>query len=98
MPTTPRPPAKARWQAALRARNMAREQIRNDSFRTTPIVKGPAPTANLMVQRGTRAMLLSRSQASETTRKSWQTRKETYGRKGRLSKLTFSRSHKRFKS
>lgn len=95
----PKPTAKQRWQAALQKRNMLREEMRNNSFRNTPLAKATAaPTLDLMVRRGTRVMALSRSQASETTRKSWQKRKETYGKKGRSSSLTFSKSHRRIKS
>lgn len=97
--SNPKPTARQRWQQALRERNMQRDEIRNSQFRNTPLAKASvAPTTDMMVKRGTRVMSLSSSQASETTRKSWQKRKETYGKKGRVSSLTFSNTHKRTKS
>jgi len=93
-----KPLAKQRWQAALQKRNMEREELRNNAFRTTPLAKATAvPTTDMMVRRGTRMMPLSGSQASETTRKSWQARKQKYGKKGRASRLTFNKVHNRLK-
>jgi hypothetical protein len=96
---TPKPTAKQRWQAALQKRNMQREEIRNSSFRNTPLSHATAiPATDMMVRRGTRLKALTGAQASATTRKSWQARKEKYGKKGRASKLTFHKTHKRIKS
>lgn len=77
---------------------MQRDELRNNNFRSTPLAKATAiPTTDHMVRRGTRIVPLSHSQASETTRKSWQARKQKYGKVGRASKLTFSKSHKQTK-
>lgn len=101
----PKPPANQRWKDALQTRNMEREQLRANSFRQGPltaagVVPVPAPGAGgqMTVQRGTRMHTISAEQASATTQKSWQARKEKYGKKGRASVLTFSKTHKRLKS
>lgn len=95
--------ARQRWKDALQQRNMQREEMRASHFRNTPLshnVPMPAPDAGgqMTVRRGTRMVPLSGDQASETTRKSWQARKQKYGKKGRLSGLTFNKTHKRTKS
>jgi hypothetical protein len=99
-PKPPKPRAIERWQQALALRNMERDELRNNRLRGTPLAKAAVtPIGDHMVKRGTRVMALSRQQASETTRKSWQQRKQKYGKKGRASSLTFNRTaHKRIKS
>jgi hypothetical protein len=106
-PTAPprrpaRLPARDRWREALAERNRQRDDIRNNKLQGTPLAKPssvvPVPdlsTGDHMVRRGTRIVTLTRAQASETTRKSWQTRKEKYGKKGRASRRTFQKSHRR---
>ena len=97
-PKPVRPTARQRWQEALAQRNLQRDEIRNNKLRGTPLAKASAaPVGDHMVKRGTRVIALSRQQASDTTRKSWQERKQKYGKKGRASSLTFHKSHKRIK-
>jgi hypothetical protein len=98
-PVMPAPTASQRWSQAVAQRNLERDEMRNTKLRGTPLAKATVtPVGDHMVRRGTRVMALSRKQASDTTRKSWQARKQKYGRKGRASSLTFDRSrHSRTK-
>lgn len=99
-PKLPKPTARQRWSQAVAQRNLERDELRNSKLRGTPLAKASvAPIGDHMVRRGTRVMAITRAQASETTRKSWQARKQKYGKKGRASSLTFNRSkHRRTKS
>lgn len=99
LPPKPKPPhltARERWNAALAQQRQEREEIRNKKLHGTPLAKtSSTPIGDHMVRRGTRVIALSRAQASETTRKSWRKRKEKYGKKGRVSGLTFHKSHRK---
>lgn len=98
-PKPPKPMARERWLSAIATRNQERDEIRNTKLRGTPLAKASvAPVGDHMVRRGTRVIALSRAQASETTRKSWATRRQKFGKQGRVSRLTFNKAHRRTKS
>lgn len=93
-PTTLKLNARQRWEQALRQRNLERDDLRTNKLHGTPLAPSTTqPTGEMMVRRGTRMISLTRRDASAATRKSWQARKQKYGKKGRVSRLTFAKTH-----
>jgi hypothetical protein len=86
----PQGSADEQWKAALRKRREKRAALRGEKLgQGSPVKPAFQPLTDMLVTRGTRPVALSHKQASNTTAKSWATRKQKYGKAGRLSKNTF---------
>jgi hypothetical protein len=90
-------PKMERWKKALEDRDAKRQQLRDKVFAGTAIANPPAPAVvtpqnQMMVKRGTRVVPLDHQTATNTTAKSWPTRKQKFGKVGRQSKNTFKKT------